>query len=285
MKFGPVPTAEAEGTILAHSVVLAGRRLRKGRVLSGEDVAVLAAEGIASLTVARLEPGDVGEDEAAARIAAALAPDPAGLGLAVQAPFTGRVNLHAAETGVLRVDAEAVRRLNAVDEAVTLATLPDLSRVSARDMVATVKILPYAVPGRVVDAAADLLAADPPLRLHRVARRSADIIATRISGMKPSVIEKGFGAIRTRLAALGVTVASETVTGHETEALRAALGQAEAEMILILGGSATQDRGDVGPAALIAAGGRIERFGMPVDPGNLLFLGALGDRPVIGLPG
>jgi molybdenum cofactor cytidylyltransferase len=56
-------------------------------------------------------------------------------------------------------------------------------------------------------------------------------------------------------------------------------------MVLILTGSATSDRNDVGPAALIAAGGRLTRFGMPVDPGNLLFLGELAGRPVIGLPG
>jgi molybdenum cofactor cytidylyltransferase len=65
----------------------------------------------------------------------------------------------------------------------------------------------------------------------------------------------------------------------------AAAARRAAELTLILTGSATSDRGDVGPAALVAAGGRLLRFGMPVDPGNLLFLGELSGRPVVGLPG
>ena len=56
-------------------------------------------------------------------------------------------------------------------------------------------------------------------------------------------------------------------------------------MVLILTSSATSDIHDTAPAALRLAGGQVSRFGMPVDPGNLLFLGSLKDKPVIGLPG
>ena len=109
-------------------------------------MAALAAAGVAEVTVARLEPGDLSEDAAAAAVARALAPDPAALGLSrVGAPFTGRVNLFAEAAGLLRVDAGAVAALNRVDPAITLATLPDLVRVRPRQMVATVKIIPYAV--------------------------------------------------------------------------------------------------------------------------------------------
>ena len=72
---------------------------------------------------------------------------------------------------------------------------------------------------------------------------------------------------------------------HEAGAVAGALRAAGGEMVLILGGSATSDAGDVAPSGLVAAGGALIRFGMPVDPGNLLFLGDLGGRPVLGLPG
>src|SRR5205823_3749969 len=36
---------------------------------------------------------------------------------------------------------------------------------------------------------------------------------------------------------------------------------------------------------LTRLGGTVEHLGMPVDPGNLLMLGRLGDEPVMGLPG
>ena len=290
MRFGPVALEDAEGAVLAHSIGLPDGRLKKGRRLSAADLARLAAAGMAQVTVARLGADDIEEDTAAGRIAAALAPDPAALGLSLSAPFTGRANLFAAAAGVLTVDAARVDALNALDEAITLATLPDHSRVGPRQMVATVKIIPYAAPAAAVARAESILAEGPPVRLHRPVRQSAGLILTAVPGMAEKVIAKGAEAVRARLAALGIRLAAERTVAHRTEAVAAAIAECPGEMILILTGSATSDRADVGPAALLAAGGRLERFGMPVDPGNLLFLGEVAGvggpaRPVIGLPG
>ncbi|MEM8741668.1 MAG: NTP transferase domain-containing protein, partial [Pseudomonadota bacterium] len=302
MRFGPVAVEAAQGAVLAHSTQVQGQRLRKGRVLEPADIAALRADGVTEIIVAQLEAGDLSEDEAAAQAAQALAPDPAQAGLSMAAPFTGRVNLHAEAAGVLRVDAAAIARFNAVDEAVTLATLPDFARVAARDMVATVKILPFAVPAaRVAAACAALAAASGPahdaalhptpmsaLAVHPFRMLRAALIATRIPGMKESVVAKGVAAVQTRLAGLGLGPAEATIVPHAltavTDALVAAI-ETGAELALILGGSATQDRDDVGPAALRKAGGRLARFGMPVDPGNLLFLGDVSGCHVVGLPG
>jgi molybdenum cofactor cytidylyltransferase len=225
------------------------------------------------------------EDEAAAALAAALAgPAPAALGLSVSAAFTGRANVFAEVTGVLRVDAAAIAAANAADEAVTVATLPDYARVTPRQMVATVKIIPYAAPRAAVAAACAALGRGA-IRAHPLAARSATLILTVAPGMKPSLIDKGAEAVRARLAALGLSEVAEVRAPHEEGPLAAALAAQSADIALILTATATSDRRDVGPAALEAAGGRLERFGMPVDPGNLLFLGALRGRPVVGLPG
>lgn len=284
MRFGPVALAEAMGAILAHSVNLAGVRFKKGRLLGPEDIAALAAAGLAQVTVARLEPEDVAEDAAAARIARAIAPDPAALGLSLSAPFTGRANLFAAAGGVLRVDRAAIDALNSLDEAITLACLPDHARVVPRQMVATVKIIPFVAPGAAV-AAAEALIEAPPIRLHPVTLAQATLILTRTPGMADKLVAKGADAVRLRLGALGVALAEPVVVAHEAAALAAALGAARGDLTLVLTASATSDRHDVGPAALVAAGGSLARLGMPVDPGNLLFLGDLAGRPVIGLPG
>ncbi len=288
MRFGPLPLAEAGGAVLAHSVALPDGRLKKGRRLSASDLDRLAAAGHESVIAARLGPDDVAEDAAAARIAEAIAPDPAALGLTVSAPFTGRVNLFAAGPGLVAVSAEAVDALNAIDESVTLATLEDAARVAPRQMVATVKIIPYAAPAAAV-AEAERIARAGMLRVAPLARRSAALLLTRTPGMSDKALEKGAQAIRARLAALGMELAAERVVPHETAAVAAAIAEAPGEMVLILTASATSDRADVGPAGLRAAGGRLSRFGMPVDPGNLLFLGEIGPetaaRPVIGLPG
>src|SRR5207244_2530950 len=109
----------------------------------------LKAQGIAEAAVARLEPGDVSEDAAAAEIAAALA----GEGVRVDRAFTGRANLFAEAAGVLVVEKDAIDRLNQVDESITFATLPAYKPVVAGEMIATVKIIPFAVAGKQRDAA------------------------------------------------------------------------------------------------------------------------------------
>ena len=69
MIFASIPISHAEGAILAHRV----GTFRKGRVLSRADLDALAATGVREVTAARLEPTDMAEDEAAARIARSCA--------------------------------------------------------------------------------------------------------------------------------------------------------------------------------------------------------------------
>src|SRR6478672_877249 len=141
MKFGAVPPREAEGAIAVHSIRKDGVTLKKGTRIGQAEIAALEAAGIKEVVVARLEPGDVSEDTAAAEIAKAVA----GEGVHVDRAFTGRANLFAEKAGVLVVDKEAIDRLNRVDEAITFATLPAYKPVVEGEMVATVKIIPFAV--------------------------------------------------------------------------------------------------------------------------------------------
>ncbi len=280
MRFGPVPVAEAGGAVLAHSLAAGGLRLKKGRVLGPADLAALTAAGVATVTVARLDPGDLGEDAAAEAVATALG---IGDGLSLSAPFTGRANVYAEAEGLLAVDAAAAAALNRVDPAITLATLPDGARVRPRQMVATVKIIPYGVAGARVAAAAAV--AGGILALHRFRARTVSLVLTRTPGLKESLIAKGEEAVRARVEALGWTLLPPVAVAHDADAVAAAVRAAVGEVVLVLGGSATSDAADTCPAGVVAAGGRLVRFGMPVDPGNLLFVAERDGRPVVGLPG
>jgi molybdenum cofactor cytidylyltransferase len=284
MRFGPVPPEAAEGAILAHSLKAGGRVLKKGRRLDAADVAALCSAGIGEVWVARLGEDDATEDEAARLLGERLAPDPAALGLSRSPAFTGRLNLVAEARGVVRVDAATIHALNAVDPAITVATLPDLARVEPRMMVATVKIIPYAVPRPLLEEALALVGA-PPLRVVPFRPGRVSLIVTRTPGMKESLIAKGIEAVEARILSLGLDPLPPAVVPHAAADVAAAMEAAEGDLVLLLTASATSDAADTGPAALLAAGGRLERFGMPVDPGNLLFLGRLGARPVVGLPG
>ncbi|MEM6973023.1 MAG: molybdopterin-binding/glycosyltransferase family 2 protein [Pseudomonadota bacterium] len=286
MNFATLPLDLVEGAILAHSLQLSDGRLAKGVVLDASAIARLRGAGLDQVTVARLDADDVGEDAAAARLGSALAPHPATLGLHRAAAFTGRLNLYAATAGLLRVDAAMVTALNSIHPALTLATLEDATWVAERQMVGTVKIIPYAAPETAIAAAERRLSrATPALQVHPPAVRRAGLVLTVTRGMKQSVVDKGAAAVRTRLIALGLTLAEERRVPHEVDAVAGALGEIDGEIVLMLTASATSDPADVGPAALMAAGGRLERFGMPVDPGNLLFIGEAAGRSVIGLPG
>ncbi|PIE11516.1 MAG: molybdopterin biosynthesis protein [Rhodobacterales bacterium] len=289
MEFGPVPVAQAEGAILAHSVAVPGGRLRKGIVLTAADLDALSAQGLSAVTVARLAGSDVHEDDAAARLGAAVVE---GSGLVADAAVTGRVNLRAPGPGIVEVDAATVGAVNTVDEMLTLATVAPFARLDARGLAATIKVISYGVDAAAVARAC--AAARGALRFHPVQRRQAVLIQTVVPGEDGA---RGHEALTLRLERLGAQLAPKVVVPHETGALRDALrdviGATPQQgavtktdgVIFVLTGSATSDPYDVGPAALRAAGGRVERFGMPVDPGNLLFLGDLDGVPVIGLPG
>jgi molybdenum cofactor cytidylyltransferase len=285
MRFGDVLVAEAAGAILAHSLKLGATVLKKGRVLSPADVALIAQSGLQRIVAARFDPGDIREDEAAARIAAAAA----GANIATATAFTGRANLFAEARGLLVVDRDRLDRLNSVDETVTLGTLSPFAVVEPRQMVATVKIIPFAVPRSAVEAAAEFAAAgDPLLRVAAFVPHRAALIQTRLPGLKESILDKTREVTGQRLAALGSALVSEERCAHAAADLApriAAAVEAGADIVLVHGASAIVDRRDVIPEAVVAAGGQIDHFGMPVDPGNLLLLGHVGAIPVLGLPG
>ena len=140
MKFGPVPPRDAEGATAVHTIRQGTLVLKKGTLIGPAEVAALEAAGIKDIVVARLEPGDVSEDKAAAAIAEAVA----GQGVHVDRAFTGRCNLFAEAPGVLVVEREAIDPLNRIDEAITFATLPAFKPVVEGEMIATVKIIPFA---------------------------------------------------------------------------------------------------------------------------------------------
>ena len=278
--------AEAEGCILAHGTLAGGQKIKKGTRLGEEHIEALRAHGIASIIAARLDPGDLSEDEAAARLSKAVCGEYIECAIAA----TGRVNLYAKKNGLLVVDGASVDRLNRLDPGITFATLPEFAPVTKGQMAATVKIIPFAVSGglvaRVEDEFTDL--ALKKIRVANFSARKVAVISTLLPGLKPSVIDKTLDVLKARLAASGSDLTSDARVRHEEGAVADAIRQQRgggAELIVVFGASAVVDAEDVIPAAIRLAGGVVEHVGMPVDPGNLLVLGHIGEVPVIGAPG
>jgi molybdenum cofactor cytidylyltransferase len=366
MRFGAVAVADALGAILAHSTRVSGRALPKGRVLDASDIAALSSAGVAEVIVAQLDEGELGEDAAAGAIAAALA----GAGLRVDPARTGRANIRAATDGLVCIEVTAIARANAVDEAITIATVPADHPARASEIVATVKVIPFAVARTTVDAVVVALEGNwgpSPVSAGRIdagridagridagridagridagridagridagridagridagridagridagridaeaeradaervvdARthslflapwrpRRAGLVLTQFPTTPVGVLDRAAAAQRTRLARVGSELVRELRVAHDVGAVTAAIEDLarECDPILVLGASAIIDRRDVIPTALERAGGSITRFGMPVDPGNLLLHGTLRGATFIGLPG
>ena len=284
MKFGPVPTEDAAGAILAHSARLTGRVLKKGHTLTSDDLTLFAEEGIKEITVARLDETDIAENDAAARITQALGGKNAKAGDA----FTGRCNLIAEQQGLITLDKDRLDAINLVDEAVTVATLPAFDVTSKGQLMATIKIIPFSISKDVLDRVNETIGAEPLVAISPFENKTIGLIMTRLPGMKESILDKTLQTAAQRAQEFGSAISEEIRCGHTEQEVITAIGDLQnknCDIILIFGASAVVDREDVLPAALVQAGGVVEHFGMPVDPGNLLFIGQLGETPVVGMPG
>lgn len=284
MKFGPCALSDCLDAILVHAVYLPDGRIAKGTCLTSDHLSRLRANGIDDIIVARLEDGDLGEDAAADMIAKAMMP--ANVRLSVAA--TGRVNIYATQRGLLRVDRLRLRDINMVDEGITLSTVQHNQLVEAGDLIATLKIIPYSVAETAVATVIGLGAGEPVISFHALRPRSFGLIQTRIPGMADKILKATEQTAKQRLNQLGCALVDSRVVAHEAAAINQAITASRANgpaVMLIAGGSAIADRRDEVPMGVIAAGGRIDHFGLPVDPGNLLMLSHIDEMPVIGMPG
>jgi molybdopterin biosynthesis enzyme len=285
-----LPPEQAIGHILRHNLAdERGRKaLSKGHRIRSEDLPLLRSLGVDSLRVAVLDPGDVHEDEAARRLADAVR----GPGVLAAKPAASRVNLLAEADGVVRVDAERLMQINQI-EGLTVATLPTHALARRRKRVATIKIIPFAVPEQALrEAEAIGRAGGAVIRLDPLRRHAVGVILVGSAAARDR-IERGVApAIEARVVELGSSVLATRYVPPDEPAVAAAIAGLRADgadMLIIAGETSIMDRDDVTPQGIRLAGGRVEHYGAPVEPGNLLLLGYLGQpgeqMPVLGAPG
>ncbi len=286
MKLQTVEIEQAIGGVLIHNIADAQghKALSKGHRLTKSDVEKLRALGKATAFVGMFEDGDVNENDAATRIADAVC----GENVSLSAVSGGRINLFATTRGILKVNIDALNRINSLD-AITVATISANQVVAPKKMVATIKTIGLAI------------AEDVLQKVETIARESQNIISVReLRAARVAVIltgsneahgrvEKTFTpAISSRVEELGASVVSHEYVEHDERAIAEAITRAKnlkVDCVILAGETSIMDTRDVTPNGIVQAGGKIEIYGAPVEPGNLLLLAYANDLPIIGAPG
>lgn len=283
MKFGRLPIDQAEGAILAHATSAGETRFRKAHRLTGEDVAALKSAGVGEIIAAVLAVDDLEENAAATRIARAMLFS----NVEAKPAATGRVNLHSTAAGVFTVGRAMIDAINLIDPAVTVATLAEHAPAEIGQMVATVKIIPFAVAETVVARVETICRGGEIFAVRKFRPSRVSVIQTELPTVKASVLDKTMRVTEARLNRSGSRIVAERRTQHDTAAVAKMLPGLvrDSDVVLMFGASAMSDFDDVIPAAIKQAGGKVVRAGMPVDPGNLIVVGEIDGKPVIGAPG
>lgn len=284
MKFGEKPISSCLGDLLVYPVRIPNGKIPKGTKLSKTHLQSLRSMGIEHLLVASLQKGDIDENLAANLLSTAFYKK----GFKLSAPVTGRVNFIAEHLSISRLDVKRINKLNEIDEAITFATvLPD-QLLTKGQMVATLKIIPYAVSKRSIDKAIKLIKSGELLSCCQIISRNFSLIQTTFANTKPSILLATENVTRTRLAQLECSLIDCQIVEHSADYVSQALVRARdqgAQAFLLCGASAIADRLDVLPKALSMVGGEVIHFGLPVDPGNLSMVGKWDGMIVLGMPG
>ncbi|PWL19405.1 molybdopterin biosynthesis enzyme [Falsochrobactrum shanghaiense] len=283
MIFREWPLEEAEGTIIANSLVAEPYHLRKGTVLESGHLEAMRRAGMAHVLAAKLETDDMGENDAAAAIGRLLVSGNIESGVAT----TGRINLFAQKSGVFCADIAGVDAINMLDERISVASLHNHNRVEGGQMVATVKIIPFAVPKSLIDEIYNRCGERAMFDVKAFQATRIGLIQSRLPAIRETVLAKTQTLIARRAERNGGRVCAERRVAHESTALATAIAELAkiSDLLVIFSASAVADEADIVPRAIIQAGGEILRIGVPVDPGNLLSVGKCAGKYVVVAPG
>ena len=282
---GPRPPPGLLAAALTAAWGVGGAGWAMGRRLTGADLDALAAAlpGL-PVTVLVADVGEIHEDEAALRLAAAVAGgDP---GVTLRGPAQSRVDLVAAVPGVVAVRLAALERVNRMDP-LEVFTVFDGQVVASGTIIAAVKVGPHLVRDEVLVAGEAIARRGGPLVRVRPFRptRIAVLVKEHITG---TARERFEASVRAKAAGLGAELAGIHYVPDETAAVTEALGSAvrgsRAAGIVLTAGGASTDPADPFYVAVSALGGRIVRHGVPSHPGSMLWLGRVGRAAIVGLP-
>jgi hypothetical protein len=284
-----IPVVEAVGAVLCHDVTrivpggAKGPAFRKGHIIRPEDIPVLLSIGKEHIYVLDLSPGMLHENDAAERMSRAAA----GPGIRLTAVSEGKVNLQAGSDGLLKVDAEGLLQVNAI-EGVAFGTLHSNQPVRAGSPVAGTRVIPLVIDEETIGQVEAICRRHHPLVQVKPFRSwKIGMVITGGEVFHGRIVDKFGPVIRQKFVELGSTVFDQVLVSDDRSMTVAAIHRLiadGADMVVATGGMSV-DPDDQTPASIRAAGGAVVTYGAPVFPGAMFMLAYIGRVPVLGLPG
>ena len=281
MQFGSFKLDKAKGLILAHSLKLENLNIRKGTIITQEHINELVKNNINSIVCARLSNNDIEENKAAIIISKSFSHK----SLKFSKSKTGRINIFSKYNGLLNYSINSLMKFNLVDEGIALALLSQNSLVKEKQLIGTLKIIPYSLPRKITTQFNVL---NQFIKVKPIKEKRFALIQTIFSKTKLSSVNKTLEETKSRVEVLKGNLLNDVICQHSEDELIKKINlliKKDIDILLISCASAVSDRNDILPKSIVSLGGKILHFGMPVDPGNLLILASLNKKYIIGMPG
>ena len=283
-----VPVEKAVGMILCHDITritpgeFKGRAFKKGHIIQKEDVEKLLELGKEQIYIWEPKAGEIHEDEAAFRIARAVAGDNIGYDV----PKEGKSTLKSKERGLLKINSELLYKINSIED-ISVASLPQNFIVERGRKLAGVRIIPLTTEEENLIQIEELCqGGEVVFEIKKYKELKAAIITTGNEIYKKRIQDKFEPVIRKKLEYFKAQYIGQTFCPDNIEEIKKEIlhyKQQEADLIILTGGMSV-DPDDLTPGAIRESGAKEVTYGAPVQPGNMFMMAYLGNTVLLGVP-
>lgn len=282
-------TEEAVGQILCHDITQIIRGVtkdavfRKGHIIREEDVPVLLSVGKDNVYIWEYDENMYHENEAAEILRDICISD----NMHATEPKEGKIELIADVDGLLMVDIEGLRRVNALGD-MMIATRASGFTVKKGDKLCGTRVIPLVIAKERMEKAKEAAGTQPLIRLLPLKPKTYGIVTTGNEVFYGRIEDSFTPVVQQKLDYFGCTMLMHRVLNDDHEKITAAINEmldAGCEMVFCTGGMSV-DPDDKTPLAIKNSGANIVSYGAPVLPGAMFLVSYTDDgRAVCGLPG
>lgn len=285
-----IKTTDAVGHVLCHDLtrivkgVIKDAVFRKGHIITEEDIPVLLSMGKDHLYIWEKKEGMLHENEAAEILYNICKNDH----MTPTPVKEGKIELVAAEDGLLKIDVERLNAINALGD-IMIATRHSNFPVKKGDKIAGTRVVPLIIEKEKLDKAVELAGNKPLMEILPFKHKKAGVVTTGNEVFHGRIKDTFGPVVFQKLREYDAEILGQTICDDNPERISKAINdfiEAGADIICCTGGMSV-DPDDTTPSAIKNSGAEIVSYGAPVLPGAMFLLAyhEKGHVPIVGLPG